>query len=325
MKKRFHSIKKIYIVAVLLIFTALLAVGMSGASYLNQSYKRGVVRNRDEEAIRFTSNYLSLTTKTEDNQETASYAGRIITYPEDASGLLSCEIDVRNYIPGSANLINEYSITYNFQVTLINATPGNKYVLDNQPEIEVGEDGKCSFTLENQILQGRSKNKKTYTIYFYPEDLNKISMKVTAIPENTAYTGNQFLAASIYPCTKSETQPFSCVGRFADQSSGENPSAFDAYNYEIVLANGRAQVTLKWDENLYEIDPFFLDKLGSDNIINRSENTLVFIMDQTEGNGSYIIPFYKEDKEACNQLSWEEMSKKITISAEELAPQSTND
>lgn len=320
MKKRFHSIKKVYIVTLILTFVALILIAPSTASYLNQAYKRGVVRNREEEAIRFTSNYLSLVAK---NTEANSFAQRIITYKEDESEELSCEIDVRNYIPGSTNLINEYTVTYTFQVTLKKATPGAAYSVGGQSE-SADENGICSFTLDNQKLLGRSRNENTYTVTFYKGDLNDLSITVTATPQNTAYTGNQFLAARLYPCTKSETQPFSCVGKFADKASGMAPSAFDAYNYEIVLANGRARVTLTWDKDLYEIDPFFKSKMAQGDIEVDSEGKLVFIMDQTKGNDSYIIPFYKKNKAACNELSWDQMAEKILISAEELAPGTTN-
>lgn len=314
--KKFCTIKKIYMVVVFFIFVILIAIGLSQASYLNQSYKRGVVRNREEEAIRFTSNYLSLVASGD------SFAQRIITYIEDDAENLSCEIDVRNYIPGSANLINEYTITYTFQATLKNATPNKVYSVGGMSNVADNQ-GNCSFTLDNQKLSGRSRKENIYTIGFYKEDLNDLSITVTVKPDNTAYTGNQFLAAIIFPCTKSEIQPFSCVGKFADQTSGRQPSDFDAYNYEIVLANGRARVRLTWDEDLYEIDPFFKEKLEND-FESQSESSIVFIMDQTKGNDSYIIPFYKKDKERCNNLSWDVMESKITVSAEELAPVITN-
>lgn len=319
MKKRFQMIKKLYAAVVLLVLVVLIVLGISSASYLNQSYKRGVVRNREEEAVRFTSNYLSLTA------EQSSYAQRIITYREDKNDSLSCKIDVRNYIPGSDNLINEYTITYTLQVTLINATSGAVYSVNDQSKAADNE-GNCSFTLENQKLLGRSRKENAYTIVFYKADLNEMSIVVTAVPENIAYTGNQFLAANIYPCTKSEIQPFSCVGRFADQTSQNLPSAFDAYNYEIILSNGCARVTLTWDSNLYELDPFFLLKLAQEDIVENSKDDgrLVFCMDQTKGNDSYRIPFYKKNKDQCNALSWEQMNDKISISAEEIPPQMTN-
>lgn len=325
MKKRFRAIKKIYIIAVLLTLITLSTIGISSASYLSQSCKRGVARNREEEAIRFTSNQLALVAK--DAGET-SYAKRIITYQEDEQESLSCEIDVKNYIPGSESLINEYTIMYTLKVEMKNGTKNKSYSLGSslgeESKLTADDSGNCEFILENQKLQGRNKNKNSYTIGFYKADLNKLSITVTAIPENLVYTRNQFLAANIYPCTQSETKPFSCVGKFADQASGEEPNKFDAYNYEIVLANGRAQVTLTWDKKLYEIDPFFKTKLAEGDITESSEGKLVFIMDQTKGNDSYIIPFYKKNKTECNKLSWEDMSGKISISAEELAPQTVN-
>lgn len=322
MKKRFCSIKKIYIIAVLLTLIALSAIGISSASYLSQSYKRGVVRNREEEAIRFTSNQLALAAM---GAEETSYAKRIITYQEDEQESLSCEIDVKNYIPGSDSLINEYTIMYTLRIKLNNGTKNNSYSLGAESKQTDGN-GNCEFILENQKLQGRNKNNNSYTIGFYKADLNKMSITVTAIPDNLVYTRNQILAANIYPCTQSETKPFSCVGKFADQDSDKKPADFDAYNYEIVLANGRAQVTLTWDKELYEIDPFFKTKLAAGDITesSESEGKLVFIMDQTKGNDSYIIPFYKKNKTECNKLSWEDMAGKIFISAEELAPQTVN-
>ena len=75
-----------------------------------------------------------------------------------------------------------------------------------------------------------------------------------------------------------------------------------------------ADATLTWNTAIVEIDKFFLINLGkSDSEITQilTDGTLTFTMNQTEGTGDYLIPFYIKDKTKIPD-KWEDLGIKFT-------------
>lgn len=73
-----------------------------------------------------------------------------------------------------------------------------------------------------------------------------------------------------------------------------------------------------------EIDKFFLINLGKkedqiEQIL--KAGTLTLDMDQSNGTGDYLIPFYIKDENKIPK-SWDDMKKKITFTATQIAEQS---
>lgn len=314
------------IVAACIVLT--LAVGVTIAAYTSQGYQRGVVRNRDNEAVRFSSNYLQACSNgtTEDN-----YAVKSIVYSEESKKeeWLTIDIYIYNYAFGNAGLVNENEITYDMTITLSNATGTDAY------EVKQADDGSLlsrigtehTYTKKGVTLAGNVADQDHYTIRIAGEDLNKIRITATAVPTNMAVTSNQFLAVILAPGTESIIQTFTCTGTFTDAAGGSDPEDYDAFNYEVSISGGRAAVTIDWNQDIVELDPFFLTKLserGEDydledgNAYALSSGTITFIMDQSDGTGTYLIPFYSRTDKTQIPDSWDAMTEVIKVHGESM-------
>ncbi len=315
-----QKLKKVLIALIVLIGMTAVA-GRSYAAYISQDAQRGVARNRDTGRIRFSSNYLQATsTDTKENQ----YANKVIAYSKNTSADVEIPIDiyVYNYIQGSVSLVNDKDITYNMSIKITGGTKKSYTVkYGNEPLTPTKDGNTYTYMNRNAKLPGRAQNLHHYTVTVYGADLDRAKIIAKADPVDKTYTGNQFLAATISPCTASEVKSFSCEGTFTDATNG-NPEDYDAFNYEVSISGGRANVTLSWDPAKVEIDPYFLKKIGKtkDDIFDSNDGkSIQFEMDQNEGTGEYLIPFYRLTEDDNLPENWKDMNSVIKVSGDQIA------
>lgn len=306
----------------LVVVLGLLAVTRgSYAAYNSQDVQRGVARNRDTDAIRFTSNYLQPNSSDAEN----TFAAKILGFSESTKDNDSITIDiyVYNYVVGSNSLVNEKDITYNMSIQLKDGT-GTQYKVTDNSGKELTADADNVYKKQD-TLPGRTANSHHYQVTIPGKDLDKIKIIAKAVPENKSYTGNKILAAVIAPCTASKVQAFTCTGTFTDASDDANntPAKYDAFNYEVAISGGQANVELTWNSGKVEIDPYFLEKIGkksTDLTTESGKTTLKFQMDQTNGTGDYLIPFYrKSGTDDSAMASWEDMKNVISVKGTQAA------
>ncbi len=318
------------IVIIAVVVCVMLAVGGTFAAYTSQGHMRAVVRNRDNETVRFTSNYLRNCTKT--SADKGEYPGKVILYSNESSEAAELTIDifVYNYVLGNMSLINENDITYDMEIRLAGGTQESYSVkLEDTALTRQSDDGDeqvYTTTSDGVTLIGRTPHANHYTVTIAGADLDKIRITAVATPRNLSVTGNQLLAAVIAPCTESTVQEFTCEGVFADSSMG-TPKDYDAFNYEVSISAGRANVTITWNANILEIDQFFLKKISdreTDYICQyvkknpNGEGSLTFVMDQSAGMGDYMIPFYLTSPQEDLPDTWDAMEKYISVDGNQI-------
>ena len=321
MGRRFMKNKRSKYHIVLALLLALVGLGLclvegSYAAYSNQGFRRGVVRNRDSEEIRFTSNILKPYVSTSEGQK--NYETVLYPFAEDTNEdeRLTIPLTIANYLMNNGNLVSESDITFDLTIQLENKQSGSSYTLDN----EVITD---SITKSNVALTGRKQNQVDYTIGFTGKDLDKLTIVIEAKPHNF---GNKILAAYICPCTNSQVNPFSYSGSFLNKNVGE-PQDYYGYNYEVSISSGRGKVTLSWDPQYVKLDPFFLENLKSRQdlkidgtnayIYDKEGGSIQFLMDQTLGEDDYVILFYPIQK-MSNETTWEDMEQIIRVEVQEI-------
>lgn len=304
---------KVIMVTAICLIGLLAVIGGSFAAYTNsQAFQRGVARNRDNETVRFTSNYLQ-SCANETSPE--SYSGRTALFSEDQKENTSLTIDlyVYNYANGNVNLISQKDIIYDLTITFSKGN-GTGYEVTNSDgealtKTSSSEANTVVYEMKNKTLVGRSANFHKYTITFPGSDLDKLNITATAIPQNISVTNNQILAAVIVPCTGSSTKTFSYEGKFVYEATAQ-PKDYSGFNYEVSISSGVADATISWDPDLVEIDKFFLlnMKVAEDAISEiLQQGSFTFTMNQAEGKGDYLIPFYIKDKDTINEKSWADM------------------
>ena len=306
---------------VLALLLALVGLGLclvegSYAAYSNQGFRRGVVRNRDSEEIRFTSNILKPYVSTSEGQK--NYETVLYPFAEDTNEdeILTIPLTIANYLMNNDNLVSESDITFDLTIQLENKQSGSIYTLDNEVITN-------SITKSNVALTGRKQNQVDYTIGFTGKDLDKLTIVIEARPHNF---GNKILAAYICPCTNSQVNPFSYSGSFLNKNVGEPQDQY-GYNYEVSISSGRGKVTLSWDPQYVKLDPFFLENLKSRQdlkidgtnayIYDKEGGSIQFLMDQTLGEDDYVILFYPIQK-MSNETMWEDMEQIIRVEVQEI-------
>ena len=309
---------KIILLAMLCLIGMLSLAGGSLSIYMIQAFQRGVARNRNNETVRFTSNYLQACTH---NAGETDYAGRTVLFSEKdkSKESLSIEIDVLNYVSGNENLVSQKDITYTMTISVsaLSGTLDGKYTAKYENEAEKEINAATPYEKNQMTLTGRNPRVHKYYVTIPGSALDKVKITAAAVPDASSVTNNQKLAAIIAPCTAAETAEFSYDSTFIDATENTSPKEYAAFNYLVSISSGKAEATLEWDKNVLEIDSYFLKSLGkAKNISDILEaGSLTFTMDQPSGTGEYLIPFYIKNKDEISKKTWGDMGKLITFSA----------
>lgn len=292
----------------------LLLVIATYAAYTRQAYQRGTARNRDTEIVSFTSNYLQLyTTRTSGN----AYVAKNIVYGTDEKkkGSVSFDIHVYNYANGNTSLVSQKDITYTMKIEFKNGAGKGYKVESDKASIPLNNNNVCEI---KKTLIGRTANEDVFTVTFPGNDIDTLQITATAIPDKVALTNNQFLAATLVPCTTASKVTFRAEGIFLDKAEG-TPMQYDGFNYGISISSGAADAVLTWNPAVLEIDKFFVEKLQNlITIKDLANGKLEFTMNQSNGTGNFLISFYIKDKSQIPE-NWSDMEKMIQFTATQKA------
>ena len=306
------------VLAVICLIGLLAVAGGSFAAYTSQAFQRGVARNRDNETVRFTSNYLQSCAS---NAAESSYATRIVSFGEDNknSERLDVELDIYNYVynytDGNTNLISQRDITYDLTISFSGGGE-NGYSISTDAGTVSGSGTK--FQVKDLTLTGRTARSHKFNIHFPVSDLDQVKITVTAVPRNLSVTNGQKLAAVISPCVGTATATFSSEGKFVYDTNA-NPTDYDGFNYEISISSGEATAVLEWNPDVLEIDQLFLSTNNltpSSGITHSGWKQITMKMDQTKGEGDYLISFYKNTSTIPD--TWGEMNSYISFTATQI-------
>lgn len=306
--------KRTAVVGISLVGVLLLVIA-TYAAYTRQAYQRGTARNRDTEIVSFTSNYLQLYTKGSSGN---AYVAKNIVYGTDEKKKesVSFNIHVYNYANGNTSLVSQKDITYTMRIEFKNGA-GNGYKVESDTTSITPDNNVCEI---KKTLIGRTANEDVFTVTFPGNEIDTLQITATAIPEKAALTNNQYLAATLVPCTTASKVTFRAEGIFLDKSEG-TPMQYDGFNYGISISSGAANAVLSWNPDVVEIDKFFVEKLEQKNLIKSKDlanGKLEFKMDQSNGTGDFLISFYIKDKSKIPE-KWSDMEKMIQFTATQKA------
>ena len=307
--------KRTAVVGISLVGVLLLVIA-TYAAYTRQAYQRGTARNRDTEIVSFASNYLQLyTTGTSGN----AYVAKNIVYGTDEKKKesVSFDIHVYNYVNGNTSLVSQKDITYTMKIEFKNGAGKGYKVESDKASIPLNNNNVCEI---KKTLIGRTANEDVFTVTFPGNEIDTLQITATAIPDKVALTNNQFLAATLVPCTTASKVTFRAEGIFLDKAEGE-PKQYDGFNYGISISSGAADAVLTWNPDVVEIDKFFVEKLKKQKLVTSKDlanGELKFTMDQSNGTGDFLISFYIKDKSQIPE-NWSDMEKMIQFTATQKA------
>lgn len=279
--KNDRSVKKRMLLAICTAAGVLLAaLGATAAIYTSQVYQRSVVRNRDNEIIRFSSDKLF---------RVAVGTDAPIYYYPMGEGQKTMTFQVYNFDHAKNTLFNEKAIDYKVTIQIEDGTEAFEYRISNGTETKVLESG-GSVSFDNERLAGRKRSANTYSLTFADEDYNRIKVHVTVTPEDLTVTQNRILNGILIPIEYATTQGVTVRSEYPDSKRG-TPDDFEAYNLSVSVSGGAAKVRITWDPSELDIDPFFAAG-KSVNTTADDWSEIIVLMDSGDVTGSYLIQFY---------------------------------
>lgn len=280
MKKAPTPRRKLAVSIVLLLLAAAVAVGGTVAIYTSQVFQRSVVRNRDTEAIRFSSDKLYRVESTQ-NPEKKYY------YCPMTPGQQKMSFTVCNYDQSKNTVVNQQELEYNITFHVANGTDDYEYAIYG-PKIDgskIIKDGDY-FETSGSLTGGRG-SMVTYSITFAENDYNKVEVTVTVEPKDPTLSKNTKLYATLIPIEYATTQGVSLDWTW----NGD-----DAYNVFVSISGGEDDVVIQWDNEKLDIDPFFLKKMkeleGTTFTQDGTQSTLTIHMNSEDDTAAYQFQFY---------------------------------
>lgn len=296
MKKDFFN-KKTLTALCLAVAALVAAAGGTLAIYTNQTYQRSVVRNRDNDVIRFSSDKLY--------RETNQSGPRNYYYPM-GEYQTTMTFQVCNFDQDRSTLIQKNTIEYQVTFQAAHMAQGASCAVFR------GDGTSAVITLNDETpqttdwysLPGGQRTVDTFKIQL-PEHYDGMELTVTVTPKDSTLTQNRILSAVLIPVPYGTVQTFSVQWEFTDsKKEGLTPADFAAYNV-LVTAAGSGSVRIRWNESELEIDPFFLQLVKIDP--SQVTNEITIPMNSMDDTGSYLITFYK-----CSNIgeeSWDDLKK----------------
>ena len=289
--------KRLWLSLILLLAALAAAVGVTYAIYTSQVYQRAVVRNRDTEAIRFSSDKLYRVVSTG--------TGAKKYYCPMSPGQKTMSFTVCNYDQSKKTIVNQQLLEYDIVIQVANGTEDFKYTINNSPTVN-------GTWTHSSALAGGKRSTDTYSITFSEEDYNKVEVTVTVTPKDPSLTKNTNLYGTLIPIKYATTQGVQLSSGFTDSITTEIKDV-DAYNYSVSISGGEDDVVIKWNPSQLDIDPFFLKKMtdgGGTYSEGVTESTLTIHMSSDNETASYLFQFYNHGPQ--KPKLWSDLSVSAT-------------
>lgn len=285
MKKEPTPRHKMLLSLVLLFLAVAAAVGGTAAVYTSQVFQRSVVRNRDTEAIRFSSDKLYRVANVDQPP-------KIYYYPV-SKGQKTMSFTVCNYDQSKKAVVNQQDLDYDIKFQVKEGTDGFKYLINENSDTGIINNGELS--LYGTLSSGR-QSKDTYTISFSEKDYGKVKVTVTVIPRDPSLTKDKKLYTTLIPIEYATTQGVKLEWEFTDEDEFRTPDMVDAYNVAVSISGGEDDVVICWEKDELDIDPFFLEKMtesGGTYELNGTKYVLTIHMNSEDATAAYLFQFYK--------------------------------
>lgn len=294
MKKKHLSKKMILTLICLILEVLILITGGTLAIYMSQDHQRSVVRNRDNDTIRFSSDKLY---RVVGGTEAQKYY-----YPmgKDARTMT---FSVCNYDQAKSTLFNEKRIEYDISFQVSNGTDGFQYEISNGKKNQTIMNGN-SVSFTGDSLTGGKMSANSYTFTFSEGDFNKVELLVEVTPKDQILTQNRILNGILIPIEYATTQGVTVKSEFTD-STRAKPDQFDAYNFAVSISGGSGNVLITWNSAQLDIDPFFQE--GKHVTSEGNFSTITVPMNSEDVTGTYLIQFYNHNTMKPDWNDWTDL------------------
>ena len=283
------------------------------AAYMRTQTAKRVISTMAGVGNRFSSNRLAML---ETNASELEFRFITVTGATPAEGIQR-ELTICNYPQGLEASFYPYDISYTLQMELtdnLGQSPvftneasalAQYYVLDTTGTARYfaknPQTGKYVLSLTDQSLKGNKTSTNAYTLCFPDKDTG-VYMKTFVSPlvkvnSNWIQPSDlKSIGAMISAVSVSNSTDNNWTGELTEpRESGKNVSDYDAFNY-VVTGSGAGTITLKWNANMLEINPFFSENEGITGTITEDGNgykTLTFTVTAVQPKNRYSFQMYR--------------------------------
>lgn len=204
---------------------------------------------------------------------------------------------IYNYLQSNTGNYCNRNITYDVRVTVEGSSSSSSCTMTVNGGVPKSfVDNQLSFSGEQ--LKGRVKSENTYVIKMPAADVNNAQFNVYATVTDPGGTNVRFLAANFAPSVKAQVESGVTV-ESVDQGAMNKPNDFDGYSYDVTVSGGKADVTLSWNSDMIQLDPYFKSKVGA----TVNGNSATFSMDP----GTMRITFYRLAGKIDDATVWDDL------------------
>ena len=266
--------------AIALSVIALVAgVYLTATAFTANSFLKAVAASNEAENL-FASNILTgytaepTSNKLDSSRKSLTFSG--------TGEWVSFTVEVYNFQQSNRSVYNTKDVTYDLS---IEASGASSWKVGNESI------SGAKYEANGKTLSGTGPQSHLCTISFPTEDVGKASFVIKAVAQQPTGTNLWGLARKVVTGTESTVNTNDVSGYVQTSSgaaAGENASVkdLDAYNYVITVTGQDADVTLAWNNNNVEIEPYFDENNG----VAPENGSVTFHMEP----GSKVVTFYRK-------------------------------
>ena len=236
-------------------------------------------------------------------------------------------VSVYNYAKEDPGKYASEDIAYTVYVSLLDQS--GKEVTD--PEIlskyKLGEEKFSELGNTTDTLNRNKKSEKTYSVTVPAAYMKTYKIKITAQPTNNTYKSLGRIISFSEDVASSEW-------RISYLSDEQLQNAYDLGCIHVRLTGSEyATLTLTWNTQHVQIDPWFLEDIKKDakasatvDTKNSEHNSLTFTAGGDTGTNQYNITFYRTapvHRDDAKVESWDDIKSYISLTSEKLTKSKT--
>ena len=205
----------------------------------------------------------------------------------DTGEWVSFTVEVYNFQQSNRSVYNTKDVTYSLS---IKASGTNSWKVGNDTV-----DG-TTYEVNDKTLSGTGPQSHSYTISFPRNDVGKANFVIKAVAQQPTGTNLWGLARKVVTGKESTVETNNVSGYVQTSlgtAAGEDASIkdLDAYNYVITVTGQDTEVTLRWDNNNVELEPYFgVNNLVPPRDVPPGDSSVTFRMEP----GSKVVTFYRK-------------------------------
>lgn len=257
-------------------------VYLTATAFTANSFLKAVAASNEAENL-FASNILAGYT-TEPASDKLESSRKSLTF-NGKEEWVSFTVEVYNFQQSNRSVYNTKDVTYDLSIEAVG--------VDSWKVGNASVSG-AEYRASGKTLSGTGPQSHPYTISFPGSAVGKANFVIKAVAQQPTGTNLWGLARKVVTGTES-TVNTNDVSGYVQTPSGaatdEDASVkgLDAYNYVITVTGQDADVTLTWNKDNVELEPYF----GENNKVNNvkpGEKSVTFHMEP----GSKVVTFYRK-------------------------------